>query len=388
LKILVINQKQHPYKSGIVTGGVEKVSDTQIRILAEHGHTVGFVTSVESDDVGDDIVMLRTNLQGFDSDHNIPIRQFNIRYNEQVSKKISQFDPDIIICHETVKNSSLIKELTKIAGIIPTIYFVHQAAVGGISVLGIIDNLSKFSDAGGFVVNVSETNQKDWITTANRSKKHLKTNSDPSKVFEAFCYVITSYEEYKVKQTGSYALMVARASEDKKIEKGIEFCQKAGIDFKWCHPKAGNEADIEYYNILETKINPDNNFVDLPRNRVLDKIAEAKYVLICGVESASVVAVESNLSGVPVLLLSTIKNHPIPEMCAPGIFVHLNERTFSKNIEILKKFKYPSYDEKLDISKKVKEFYSKENTYSRIMNIIDLASVKRKRLETKIFGYR
>lgn len=376
MKILILNQRYTPYKQNKIFGGAEKVLEYQFHLLSEK-HDVYFLTSSDSDNYIDEKVKtLRYPVDARDFSENLSGIKYNKIRNASILRLILEVNPDVILNHD-MNNNSTVKLFTDGLQKYPTATYIHGGMYGGMSTFGQVETLAHFVEAGGSVVNVSESSRKEWMkfVTTNKGKLNFsdELKNHPEDLFRLVHHTpVCSQDDFQFyDEQEPYALMVARPDEIKNIPMGIKLCAASDITFQWAHPKPKRDSEILYFNHVSTPIEPHNRFEDLPRGKILEKIAKASFVLVCGPESFGLVAIEANLSGVPVVLVSSNKDHATIEALAPGEILHLGSKSFFENVAKFKAYQRPTLERRKEFVKSMQDYYSEASSYDRLMGIIN-----------------
>jgi len=372
MKILIIDHNATPYSNELNKGGVETIVKMQLEMLCKNNQVFLYTSS-------DSNVCSFKNVTTYKSSEDSKLITTNTTLNtnkirkKELVKLISDNVPDIIINHNQ-SNNSLVKFLTSID--IPSITYCHNptAVIGGIAGLGYIETLSEYFNSGGLVVNVSNTSMDDWITYHKKYGKSINP-------FNIFQHSPVFFEKPIVQKCENYGLMATRMFKSKRIHTILNFHKQSNLDFKLCYIAPRAEDEFEYFETLQ-KLDYDNfeKYEDLPRDKVIDMISKSSYMVVAGPESLGLSALEANLYGVPVVLYSSSEIHPVVEMGKIYNLPYAVRRfhTLSKKTDFFSLLDEVSYENRVELSETVYEYFKFNSSYKRMVDIIEIAIDRKK----------
>ena len=152
-------------------------------------------------------------------------------------------------------------------------------------------------------------------------------------------------EKIKFLEPKDYYCWVGRVTPSKGLRQAIEIAIRAGIKLKIAGPmydKLPDFGDISQYNEKIKKLIADNENIEylghLTQEESYEVISEAKALIFPtdGMESFSMITIESLIAGTPVI--ATDKG-PLPELIAPGLNGYLieDENNIDGFVEAIKK---------------------------------------------------
>lgn len=310
MKIAVVGQRILPHlNDGKIRGGVEIAEKQQICLLSQR-HEVHFITSSDSEAFSKEVRFYPTE----------PSKTGGLLHNRKTGENrttkvlglLNEIQPEVVIVHD-FDNAGLLKALARTN--FPVVMFSHGSALaaGWFPFLAQAEALSALTASGHTTVSMSEAARVDWAKLCVERKKSLSERVTPENLFNEIFPPIHFWDKPQVEPEDDYFMMIGQLGGGKKTKLGLEAAQGTSTRVVLCTNTPRTPEDVKYLEALQ-KLGGEIH-VAAPRTQISSLLRRARAVLMFSDESFGIVAAESNLHGVPVILCHKNYPHPVEEVC-------------------------------------------------------------------------
>lgn len=361
MKIAVIGQRDNPYVSDRVFGGVDMVERTHLKLLAMYGEDVYFITSSNSDRCQEKGV---TTLFVSEPAKFNPPCEVNLKKRfADIRSQLEKLQPDVILVHDSM-TVGLKKAFIDIA---PSICFMHDVAgIFGLSSIGYINNYISMMDRS-LVIGVSEQSNKDWLKFINTTKMVTEKKS-----IDQFLHPAVMWEyPPSPARICRRAVVIGRLVEQKKISTAIDVLSKSEIESTFFFPGRRDETEEKFYEKLEKS--GFKRYEGLHHPNIMRYLSGSSMLCVFGKESFGLTAFEANVRGVPVYLLSK-DTHAVEEATVPIGLKKFSDK--NEMIDAIKRSVVISEEESIQIQEETYLKFNSTAMYLKLLLLLEAAKMK------------
>lgn len=373
MKIAIIGQRYNPFQNLKSTGGTETVEKNHLKLLGEAGHNVYFITSWDSEEVN--IMNVKTVKLNSRSLFGLPgqpkMAQALGARSLGIHDALKFIEPEIVIIHDNMYKHLLYVLDTAI----PTYAYMHDVAgVSGLLSISYVNQYIEASRRGVVVVGVSEASNKAWADFAKKSAKDETGWKPDTFTYNHVCWM---HEVIQAPSAINKAITVGRWAHQKNHKKTIKICEKLGVKLSLYYPDIKDENELKIYNESVPHSRDNLDLIHgVPHDDILKALQNSTFLITCAQESFGLTAVEANQNGIPVVLVSNKKDHPIIEACVTkqcgGLFVYSTKEEAIEHVNDYNKTLLT--EERQRISNLTYDMY---NRYEALQRLEDLFRVRK-----------
>lgn len=307
MRILVVGYSKTPYKNDRVGGGAQQVEKNQLRLLGRD-HEIYYLTGSDSDDVDlPRVTTIHFNVPSKSSPDYT--RSMSRSRNDELYSLIEAIKPEFILTNDET-NQGVIKLLTQTS--IPSLLFIHSSIYvsGGPGMIGYLETLHNFHQAGHTICHVSDVSRLEWATQITKSRKYLSFDTRGIEMFPEYMWPAVMWDKPRPQKEEHGFVVIGRLDKFKNYKTGFAAAPSDLVLF--CpSPKNDKERDL----LHDLMLRDDQVMFDKSHEEIMDYLAKSKGLLVLGPESFGLTAFEANCRGVPVILVTNRMRHPVAEFC-------------------------------------------------------------------------